>query len=252
MSIQVTVWNENRWKESTKDMYRVYPEGIHGRLREIFEAAGYSVKVALLDDPEQGLSREVLENTDVLVYWSHIAQQEVPDETAERIAERVNRGMGFIPLHSAHMSKPFVRLMGTTCTLRWRESDDEELMWTACAGHPITRGVPPCVRFAPEEMYGEYFDIPSPDETVFISWFTGGEVFRSGVCYRRGRGRIFYFQPGHETYPTYYIPEIERILVNAVAWAAQGEAEDEARVRRHTAAALETMPVCRDMRMPEK
>ena len=124
MSIQVTVWNENRWKESTKDMYRVYPEGIHGRLREIFEAAGYSVKVALLDDPEQGLSREVLENTDVLVYWSHIAQQEVPDETAERIAERVNRGMGFIPLHSAHMSKPFVRLMGTTCTLRWRESDD--------------------------------------------------------------------------------------------------------------------------------
>ncbi len=131
-------------------------QGIHGRLREIFEAAGYSVKVALLDDPEQGLSREVLENTDVLVYWSHIAQQEVPDETAERIAERVDRGMGFIPLHSAHMSKPFVRLTGTTCTLRWRESDDEELMWTACAGHPITRGVPPCVRFAPEEMYGEY------------------------------------------------------------------------------------------------
>lgn len=242
MSIQVTVWNENRWKESTRDMFRVYPEGIHGRLREIFEKAGYSVQVALLDDPHHGLSREVLEQTDVLVYWSHIAQEEVSDEAAKQIVSRVNQGMGFIPLHSAHMSKPFTRLMGTTCTLNWRESDDEELMWTVCKGHPITEGVPSCVRFAPEEMYGEYFDIPRPDETVFISWFSGGEVFRSGVCYHRGKGNIFYFQPGHETYPTYYIPEIERILVNAVAWAASGSSEKELRVCRRIKPSLDTIP----------
>ena len=203
MDIRVTVWNENRVNEKTRGMYEVYPEGIHGRLREIFEGAGFSVTTALLDEPECCLT------------------------------EAVNRGMGFIPLHSAHMAKPFVRLMGTTCTLSWRESHDRELLWSVCPGHPIAEGIPPVTELLPEEMYGEYYDIPAPEETVFTSWFSGGEVFRSGVCYRRGRGRIFYFQPGHETYPTYYVPEIERILVNAVRWAAPAYREESTRTCRY-------------------
>lgn len=220
MGIHVTVWNENRVKPSTEKMYEVYPEGIHGRLKKVFEKAGYEVRTALLDDPENGLSQELLEWTDVLVYWSHIAQDELADDTAERIVNRVNRGMGFIPLHSAHMCKPFVRLMGTTCSLRWRESFDKEILWGIEPGHPILEGVDECIVLQPEEMYGEYFDIPRPDETVLLGWFSGGEVFRSGMCYRRGSGKIFYFQPGHETYPTYKNSEICKILVNAVRWAA--------------------------------
>jgi len=69
-------------------------------------------------------------------------------------------------------------------------------------------------------MYGEPFDIPAPEDTVFISWFAGGEVFRAGVTFRRGYGRIFYFQPGHETYPIYYDESIRLILRNAADWAA--------------------------------
>ena len=233
MDIRVTVWNENRVNEKTRGMYEVYPEGIHGRLREIFEGAGFSVTTALLDEPECGLTDATLARTDVLVYWSHLAREEVPDSLAEKIAEAVNRGMGFIPLHSAHMAKPFVRLMGTTCTLSWRENHDRELLWSVCPGHPIAEGIPPVTELRPAELYGESFAIPAPEETVFTSWFSGGEVFRSGVCYRRGRGRIFYFQPGHETYPTYYVPEIERILVNAVRWAAPACREESTRTCRY-------------------
>jgi trehalose utilization protein len=68
-------------------------------------------------------------------------------------------------------------------------------------------------------MYGEVFDVPAPDELVFVSWFTGGEVFRSGCCYTRGRGRIFYFRPGHETHASYHHPDVRRVIANAVDWA---------------------------------
>ncbi len=234
MSIHVTVWNENRTKPSTEKMYEVYPEGIHGMLKEIFERAGFEVRVALLDEAQSGLGKDVLEWTDVLVYWSHIAQEELPDCVAESIVNRVNQGMGFIPLHSAHRCKPFVRLMGTTCSLRWRESFDREILWGIQPSHPILEGVGEYITLQPEEMYGEYFDIPKPDETVLLGWFSGGEVFRSGVCYRRGSGKIFYFQPGHETYPTYKNEEIQKILANAVRWAAPASMKESVHECRKT------------------
>lgn len=106
----------------------------------------------------------------------------------------VNRGMGVIFLHSAHMCRPMQLLLGTSCTLHWRE-EDKELIWCCDLAHPIARGVQNGIYLEEEEMYGEFFDIPKPDELVFISGFGGGEVFRSGCVWNRGYGKVFYFQP---------------------------------------------------------
>jgi len=170
--------------------------------------------------PEHGLTRDVLANTDVLIWWGHIAHAEVRDEIVDRVQERVLGGMGLICLHAAHHSKIFRRLMGTSANLRWRDVGERERLWVIEPHHPITRGLPPCFELDREEMYGERFDIPDPDKILFLSWFEGGEVFRSGVTYTRGLGKIFYFRPGHETYPTYHDPRIGRIIGNAVEWAA--------------------------------
>lgn len=219
MNIRVTVWNENRVNSSNQKMTEIYPHGIHGTLAAIFRDAGFDVKTALLDDIENGLTDEILEDTDVLVYWSHIANNQLSDETADRVCRHVNRGMGFIPLHSALGSKPFKKLLGTSCTIKWRESDDRELIWCVNPAHPISEGIEGFIDLEHEETYSEYFDIPQPDELVFVSWFSGGEIFRSGCCFNRGKGRIFYFQPGHETLPTYHNKQIQKVLINAVRWA---------------------------------
>jgi trehalose utilization protein len=128
--------------------------------------------------------------------------------------------MGFIALHSAHFAKPFKLLMGTSCTLKWREVGEKERLWVVNPAHPIADGLPDQFVIEHEEMYGEPFGIPQPDSLVFVSWFAGGDVFRSGCCYYRDRGKVFYFRPGHETYPTYYQPEVRHVLANAVRWAA--------------------------------
>jgi trehalose utilization protein len=183
-------------------------------------AQGFNASAATLDEPEHGLSEAVLAQTDVLLWWGHMAHGEVQDAIVDRVQKRVLEGMGLIVLHSAHFSKIFKRLMGTSCNLKWREIGEKERLWVVSPGHPITAGIDNYFEVPHEEMYGEYFDIPQPNETVFISWFAGGEVFRSGVCYQRGKGRIFYFRPGHETWPTYYQPEVLRVIANAVQWAA--------------------------------
>jgi trehalose utilization protein len=222
MSVRVTVWNENVHEQQSAQVRELYPDGIHeavaAAIRE-HRRDRVRVRTATLEQPEHGLTQEVLDDTDVLTWWGHVAHDQVADEVVARVCARVHQGMGLLVLHSAHWSKPFVRLMGTTCTLRWRDTDDREQVWTVDPSHPITAGVPPVVVIPRQEMYGEYFDIPAPDELVFVSSFTGGEVFRSGCCFRRGMGRIFYFSPGHETYPVYYQPEIRQILANGVAWA---------------------------------
>ena len=220
--IRVTVWNENVHEHKSQRVGELYPDGIHGAVADAVRdhhGDAVVVRTATLQEPEHGLTDDVLENTDVLTWWGHIAHDEVADDVVDRVCARVHQGMGLVVLHSAHLSKPFVRLMGTTCTLRWREADDREQLWTVDPTHPIAAGVPPAVVVPRQEMYGEYFDIPAPDELVFISSFTGGEVFRSGCCFRRAMGRIFYFSPGHETYPVYHQAEIRRIIANGVAWA---------------------------------
>jgi trehalose utilization protein len=217
---RMTVWNEYRHEKSDEAVRSIYPDGIHNTIAGFLAEAGFPIKTATLDEPEHGLTQERLDQTDVLVWWGHMAHDEVSDEIVDRVQARILDGMGLIALHSAHFSKVFKRMMGTTCNLRWREIGEKERIWTVAQGHPIAKGVGPYFELPQAEMYGEYFDIPEPDVLVFISWFAGGDVFRSGCCWQRGFGRVFYFAPGHETYPIYYDPNVQRVIINACQWAA--------------------------------
>ncbi|MEZ4770069.1 MAG: ThuA domain-containing protein [Caldilineales bacterium] len=217
---RVLIWNEFRHEKSDAAVAAIYPHGIHEAVAEPLRAAGFCVRTATLDEPEHGLTEAVLNETDVLVWWGHIAHPEVQDEIVARVQGRVLAGMGLLVLHSAHFSKLFRRLMGTSCDLKWREADERERFWVVSPSHPIAAGLGEYFELPHEEMYGEFFDIPAPDELVLVSWFQGGEVFRSGCCFSRGRGRIFYFRPGHETYPTYYDANVQRVIANAVRWLA--------------------------------
>ena len=220
-SIRVTVWNEYKHEKSNPKIGAIYPEGIHGTIAKFLNAQeGVEARCAWLDQPEHGLTDEVLASTDVLTWWGHMAHDKVADAIVDRVQKRVLEGMGLIVLHSGHFSKIFRRLMGTTCQLIWREVEEHEVVWTVSPGHPIAAGIGSHFVIPHEEMYGEHFDIPQPDELVFISSFAGGEVFRSGCCWRRGAGKVFYFCPGHETYPIYHQPEVQRVITNAVRWAA--------------------------------
>ena len=219
-SIKVTVWNEFRHEKTHEAVTKVYPDGIHEAIAKPLREAGFDVKTATLDEPEHGLTDEVLANTDVLIWWGHMAHGEVQDEIVDRVQKRILEGMGLIVLHSGHFSKIFKKMMGTTCNLKWREIGEKERVYVIEPGHPIAEGLGEYFEVPHSEMYGERFDIPAPDTQVFISWFEGGEVFRSGCCYHRGAGKIFYFRPGHETYPVFYQDEIKLVLKNAVKWAA--------------------------------
>lgn len=218
--IRITVWNEYRHEQHNPQVAAVYPEGIHAAIAAPLRAQGFVVRTATLDEPEHGLTEEVLAATDVLIWWGHMAHKDVSDEIVDRVQQRVLAGMGLIVLHSGHFSKIFKRLMGTSCDLKWRESDDRELLWVVAPEHPIAAGLDQFITIEHEEMYGEHFDVPPPETLVFISWFSGGEVFRSGCCYTRGAGKIFYFRPGHETLPTYQHPDVQRVIANAARWAA--------------------------------
>ncbi len=220
-TIRVTVWNEYRHERKSEEIARIYPQGIHGAIAAYLRTLpGIEVQTATLDEPEHGLTEEALAATDVLIWWGHMAHREVSDAVVDRVHARVLDGMGLIVLHSAHFSKIFKRLMGTTCNLRWREANERERIWVVDPSHPIAEGLGEYIEIPQTEMYGERFDIPQPDQLVFISWFQGGEVFRSGCCFHRGRGKIFYFRPGHETLPIYHQPEVQRVIGNAVRWAA--------------------------------
>lgn len=217
---RVVVWNENHHERENALVGDVYPDGIHGCIATGLRDAGIPAETATLDEPEHGLSVERLAGTDVLIWWGHARHADVSDDITTRVVEAVWAGMGLVVLHSGHFSKPFKRLMGTSCGLTWREAGERERLWVTAPNHPIVAGLPPHFELENEEMYGEPFAVPEPDETVLIGWFQGGEVFRAGLTYRRGAGRIFYFQPGHEIYPTYYDPNIRRIIANAARWAA--------------------------------
>lgn len=219
--IYVTIWNEFRHEKIDDEIKKVYPNGIHNAIGDYLKGVGdFEVKTATLDEEEHGLTEEVLNQTDVLFWWGHMSHHEVEDEIVDRVYDRVLNGMGLIVLHSGHHAKIFKKLMGTTCNLKWREVGEKERLWVVEPGHMIAEGIGEYIELPHEEMYGEIFEIPQPDELVFISWFEGGEVCRSGCCYKRGRGKIFYFRPGHESYPTYYNPDIQKVLANSARWAA--------------------------------
>lgn len=214
------MWNEYRHERTEPHIAKVYPEGIHGAIARGLSPQGFVVRTATLDEPEHGLTPEVLAQTDVLTWWGHMAHEEVSDAVVDRVQQRVLGGMGLVVLHSGHLSKIFRRLMGTSCDLKWREANERERIWVLEPGHPIAEGLGENFEIPHEEMYGERFDVPAPETLVLMSWFQGGEVFRSGCCYTRNKGRIFYFRPGHESYPTYYQAEVMRVIANAVRWAA--------------------------------
>jgi trehalose utilization protein len=218
--IRVTIWNEFRHEKKHQAVKDIYPDGLHEAIAQgLRPHPDFQIRLAALDDPEQGLSDETLANTDVMLWWGHMAHHDVRDDLAEKVAKRVWEGMGLVVLHSGHFSKPFKRLMGTDCSLRWREANDKERLWVVNPAHPIAQGLPDVFEIEEEEMYGEFFGVPEPDELVLISWFTGGEVFRSGCCWHRGMGKVFYFRPGHETYPTYYNPLVRQVIANGIRWA---------------------------------
>lgn len=220
MPIRTVVWNEFLHEKENATVREVYPDGIHETIaRALREDGDLEVSTATLEEPEHGLPQSRLDETDVLLWWGHKAHGRVEDAIVERVAQRVHEGMGLLVLHSGHFSKIFKRLMGTPCSLRWREAGERERLWVINPSHPITQGVDTAIELANSEMYGEPFLVPEPLETVFVSWFEGGEVFRSGLTYQRGAGRIFYFEPGHETYPIYHDANVQRVLRNAVRWA---------------------------------
>lgn len=214
--IRITVWNEYKHEREYENIRKIYPEGIHGCIASFLKMQeDFTVRTATFDMPEHGLTEDVLQETDVLIIWSHTLQDEFSDTVAERVQRHVLGGMGLIALHSAHFSKIMKRLLGTSMTLKWRHGDREKL-WCTAPSHPIAKGIPEMIELPQEEMYGEFFDIPKPDDVIFTGWFSGGEIFRSGCTFLRGMGKIFYFQPGHEEYPIYFKPEIQQIIINAV------------------------------------
>lgn len=207
-------------KSRAEKIRQVYPKGLMGTLAEaLSKDPELEITMTNIFEPEYGLPDELLERTDVLVWWSHVLQETIPDSLAMKIVQRVQKGMGFVPLHSAHKSKPFMYLLGTSGCLKWREGDFCRV-WTAMPSHPIAQGIPEYIELKEEEMYGEPFDIPRPDDNIFISWYRGGELFRSGCTWTRGYGRIFYFQPGHETSPNYHNEYIQKIIDQGIHWTA--------------------------------
>ena len=235
---RILVWGENFHEQHHEAVRRIYPGTMHETIaaalrRELGPVT--QVRTATLDDPDHGLSEAALEQTDVLFWWGHLQHDAVRDEVVERVHRHVLAGMGLVALHSAHFSKIFIRLMGTSCTFRWRQGDDREVIWTVAPTHPIAEGVPHPLVLPAQEMYGEHFDVPAPDELVFVSGFSGGEVFRSGMTYSRGYGRIFYFSPGDQDYPVYHDRDIQRILANAARWAHQGRPRRTPRIAMYAA-----------------
>ena len=225
MTIRALVWNEYYHEQVNEAVKALYPGGLHATIAAALQAEGdIEARTAVLQDKEHGLTDAVLDETDVLLWWGHARHDAVADEIVERVAERVWGGMGLIVLHSGHFSKIFRRLMGSPCALKWREAGERERVWVVNPRHPIATGLPEHFEIEPEEMYGEPFSVPEPLETVFVSWFEGGEVFRSGLTYRRGAGNIFYFRPGHEAYPTYHDKTVGQVLRNAVRWAHNPQA----------------------------
>ncbi|MDY3304381.1 MAG: ThuA domain-containing protein [Clostridia bacterium] len=223
--INVLICNEFYHEQTEENVKKIYPNGIHGAISDFLGCDDIKVTTVTEYDenlnlvPDYGITDEMLKETDVIMWWGHMRHGEVSDELVEKIHNQILCGMGAIFLHSAHHSKLFKKLQGTTCNLCWREEARERL-WNIVPAHPIMRGIGDYFDIEKEEMYGERFEIPKPDELLMIGTYNTGEVFRSACTWQKLNGRVFYLQPGHESNPIYYIPEIQTIIRNAVRWAA--------------------------------
>ena len=275
---RILVWDEQQGKQK-----QAYPEFLGVAIAKWLEQRpGIEVRAVRLDDPEQGLSDANLDWADVLVWWGHVRQGEIKPETARtKIIARVLEGrLGFIALHSAHWSTPFMEAMNerTRRDARRRYPDPPRgpkvefeflpppgrfppardslitpayYAWKRGAAvrrvrvdlpnccfpdyrpdgapstvrvlepkHPIAKGLPATFVVQHTEMYNEPFHVPEPDVVVFEETWEKGERFRSGCVWNLGRGKVFYFRPGHETFPGYLQPETLQVIENASRWLA--------------------------------
>lgn len=216
--IRVLVWSE------FSEPKEVYPHGIHGAVADALNKLdGVTAATATLDDADQGVSEAALAGADVLAWFGHVKHGAVTDVSVDRIVKHVKeRGMGFLGLHSTHFAKPFKALMETECSWRTYVEDGKSAeihVWDA--SHPIAQGVPNFV-IPKEEWYGEPYKVPPPDSVVLVGLYTDRrEIARDGMTWTAGKGRVFYFRPGHETFPIYFMPEVQKILGNAARWLAE-------------------------------
>lgn len=220
--MNITIFNEYHPNEHTGKAEKNYPGGIHIALKSIFESQEYDVVTATQEQACNGLTDEILDNTDVLLWWSKNWDNELLNSVADKVVSRIREGMGAVFLHSAKNSKPFLRLTGTTSAtapVSWKEPGESERLFVVSPAHPIAEGIPSGYVIPNEEPYCEYFDIPKPDDIVFLGGFGNGMCIRAGVTFTRGAGKIFFFQPGHDSFPVYNDKVIRRIILNAVNWA---------------------------------
>jgi len=225
---RVVVWSEGSVNaDPNSESAKVYPNDVNTAIMEglqPLEAKGWEIAKASLNDPDQGLSDERLESTDVLIWWGHKRHGDVKDALVDKIATRVKDGsMGFIGTHSAHFSKPLKRILGTACSWREYVLDGTTVdIKVNAPDHPICKGVHGFT--IPIERYGEPFAVPPPESVPLTGLYHRPdgktEQARMGLCWTVGKGRVFYFTPGHETYPDYNRPEVRKIFINAVPWAA--------------------------------
>ncbi len=237
MKTRVTVWNEYRHELTHENVKVVYPDGMHNAIAAFLgKEEDIVVRTATLDQPEHGLTDDVLDDTDVLVWWGHMAHEEVSDEIVRKVFYRiVVEGMGLVVLHSGHASKIFQKVCGTASNLlSWRESGDLERVWVVNPAHPIAAGIDDFFEIPHTETYSEHFNIPQPDELIFISWYSGGEVLRSGFTLTRGLGKVFYFSPGHETMPIFHQKEVQRVITNGVRYVRRPRAMAQITYRNNT------------------
>ncbi|MEZ5042821.1 MAG: alpha/beta hydrolase fold domain-containing protein [Saprospiraceae bacterium] len=274
--IKVVVWDERQKKQQ-----KAYPDFMGNHIADYLKKNDllrvYSVG---LDDPEQGLSDEVLENCEVMIWWGHVRHPEISVATSKKLIERVKAGtLEMIFLHSAHWANPFVEAMNEvtrqrveakyatleaqvtiefvtppdslrfrvpklgemvkpaiyerkfpdgqlkvkvdmpTCIFPFYRADGKpSTVITLQPKHPIAKGIPSQFTIPATEMYDEPFHVPDPDEVIFEERWETGEWFRSGSLWNVGKGKVFYFRPGHETYKVYYEVMPLKIIENTVLW----------------------------------
>lgn len=273
--IRVLVWDETG--DAQKEAYENYLGKCIAD--QLSKNAAFSVSSATLNDKQQGIGTEVLNNTDVLIWWGHIRHGEISTAKGQEIVQRIATGnLSFIGLHSAHWSVPFIEAMNEVTrrrifadsslkkedvtfiapevrkSLPKREdrlapytdirkfpdgSKKLEVHLPNCCfpdvrndgkpstirvqkkEHPIVKGLSPVLRLQQTEMYNEPFHVPEPDQLILEECWEGGEWFRSGMLWNLGKGKVFYFRPGHETYPIFKEKWVMQLLTNAVQWLGQ-------------------------------
>lgn len=214
--VRVRIWCEGTAPRS------VYPDDIDGALADVLgRQAGLVVSRGRLTDLQAGLSDQVLDASDALVWWGHLRHDAVPDDRALAVVKRVREGrLGFVALYAACGSKPFRQMMSMPCEPgSWREDGRPEFVSIKAPDHPIARGIAPFT-ISKTDMFSEPFAVPEPETVVFVSSWQKGETLRSGLTWTIGKGRVAYLRTGPDNYPVLFHPSIRQAIANSVRWVS--------------------------------